>query len=221
MLLVSFFLGTWLKGFCLCLWLRSSDSGDLLFLSLPAFQSIQPRQPGGSRLTWSSSKAVGLRSRFVEFSMFCSCNHVAIFTHPQSPSPRLLIQLQRCCMIVDMMYWVLAFLSEAGREKREMSGRAAAREWMTCALSCKLPWNVLKQPWNAALSSIISFHQGWQPESKAPLILCCVKGIFFFFGASVKLCLPEKMRGDREVGLAFRTALARQPHGDANLCVCH
>lgn len=67
------------------------------------------------------------------------------------------------------------------------SGLSAARvliEWLQLLdkTNCKLPWNVFKQPWNSAFFSLISFHEMRQPEPKPPLILCCVKGNFLFFG---------------------------------------
>lgn len=83
------------------------------------------------------------------------------------------------------------------------------------------PWNVVKQPWNSAFPSLISFHKERQPEPKAPHILCWVKGNFFFLWC-VCQGLPAWSNEKRQRGRPdFRTAPARQLNGDANLSVCH
>lgn len=153
--------------------------------------------------------------------MFCSCKHVAFFTHQQCPSPPLFFQLQRCCVIAYYVLW-FSHLSEVGRENRQMSGRAAACEWLLLCLdktNCKLPLKCVKAATKFCFPLPHFFPRRATAGTKSSSYPFLCEGEFSFslVCLSRSACLI-KMR--RELGLTSGP-LARQPNGDANLSVCH
>lgn len=170
--------------------------------------------------TWSSSNAVGCTG-FV--CTFCWVFHVlqlqtrGLFHPPTVPVPPFFFQLQRCCITVfDELrfshFWVK---QEEKTDKWAASARRVpgVSDFSFCLdkANCKLPWNVLKQPWNSAFPSLISLRETRQPEPKARLILCRGKGYFLFL-CCVCQGLPAWQNEKRQRRRPdFRTALARQP----------
>lgn len=122
-----------------------------------------------------------------------------------------LFQLQRYC---NFVYYVLWFSHFWVKQEQKRDKWAAERvPWANdfCFVLTKqtvnCPWNVLKQPWNSTLLSPYSFLSTNSNGQKKKLFVSFVvwRAIFFFFGASVKVCMPDGMRKARP---DFRTAEA-------------
>lgn len=162
---------------------------------------------------WSSSKAVGCAGFAFTFCWVFPVLQMqtrGLFHPPTVPVFTLVLSAAEMLHYCVLSIAVLTFLSEAGRENRQMSSWAAA-----CALSerlllcldktnCKLPWKVLKQPWNSAFPSLISFHEARQPEPKSSSYPLLREGEFSFTLArpSRSACLIKWEETERSAWLA-------------------
>lgn len=160
--------------------------------------------------------------------MFCWVFHVlqlqtrGLFHPPTVPVSTLVLSAAEMLRYCVLCIVVLTFLSEVGRENRQMSGRAAACEWLLLCLdktNCKLPLKCVKAATKFCFPLPHFFPRRATAGTKSSSYPFLCEGEFSFslVCLSRSACLI-KMR--RELGLTSGP-LARQPNGDANLSVCH